>query len=86
MDKPYFHKLPQKEIDKLIKEKRTVGYILKSYKQPSWCNYPEALSMTMGCWSLCDLKKNGLRTKISKKFCQSCPECKLYKGELKNKL
>jgi hypothetical protein len=71
-DRPYFHELPQEEIDKLISEGVTVGYIMDNYKQPDWCNYPEALSMSMGCWSLCDLSKDGLRTKISKDYCKGC--------------
>ena len=68
----YFHELPQEDVDKLITEKRTVKYVVDNYKQPDWCSYPEALSMTMGCWSLCDLQKEGLRTKISKDFCSTC--------------
>lgn len=68
----YFHELEQTEIDILIADKKTVGYIMENYKQPDWCNYPEALSMAMGCWSLCDLSKDGLRTKISKDFCKGC--------------
>ena len=68
----YFHELEQTEIDTLIADKKTVGYIMENYKQPDWCNYPEALSMTMGCWSLCDLSKDGMRTKISKDFCKAC--------------
>ena len=68
----YFHELEQTEIDTLISDKKTVGYIMKNYKQPEWCNCPEALSMIMGCWSLCDLSKDGLRTKISKDFCKDC--------------
>ena len=68
----YFHELEQTEIDTLIADKKTVGYIMEKYKKPHWCNYPEALSMTMGCWSLCDLSKDGLRTKISEDFCKGC--------------
>ena len=68
----YFHELEQTEIDILIADKKTVDYIMENYKQPDWCNYPGALSMTMGCWSLCDLSKDGLRTKISKDFCKCC--------------
>ena len=68
----YFHELEQKEVDALIADKKTIGYIMETYKQPDGCNYPEGLSMTMGCWSLCDLSKDGLRTKISKDFCKGC--------------
>jgi hypothetical protein len=68
----YFHELKQTDIDTLINEKKTVGYIVENYKQPDWCNYPNALEGRMGCWSLMDLSKEGLRTKISKSFCKSC--------------
>ena len=77
VSRSYFHEISQEEVDKLISDKRNVGYIMENYKQPDWCNYPEALSMTMGCWSLCDLKKDGLRTKISKDFCKGCDEYSL---------
>lgn len=72
IDKKYFHELTQDEIDTLIADEKTVGYIIANYKQPDWCNYPEALSMSMGCWSLCDLSKDGLRTKISRVYCKTC--------------
>ena len=75
----YWHELPQSEIDDLYKIGVNVEYVLKNYSQPIWCNYHEALSMTMGCWSLCDNKPNGLRTKISKKFCKDC-ECNINKS------
>jgi hypothetical protein len=68
----YFHELSQEEIDALIAEKKTVGYIMENCKQPDWCDYPEALSMAFGCWFLCDLSKDGTRTKITKKFCKGC--------------
>lgn len=70
--KRYFHELDESEIDSLFANKKTVGYIMENYKQPDWCNHPEALSMAMGCWSLCDMSKDGLRTKISKEFCKGC--------------
>ena len=72
VSRSYFHEISQDEVDKLISDKRSIGYVIANYKQPDWCNYPEALSTTMGCWSLCDLKKDGLRTKISKEFCKDC--------------
>lgn len=70
----YFHELSQEEVDKLVENETTVGFVLKNFKQPDWCNYPDALSMSMGCWSLCDLDPNGLRSKISHEYCKSC-EC-----------
>mgnify|MGYP007069472104 CR=1 FL=1 len=68
----YFHEIPQSEVDSLISEKKTIGYILENYKQPDWCKYPDALAMTIGCWSLCDTQKDGLRTKISRDYCACC--------------
>jgi hypothetical protein len=71
-NRKYFHEINQSEVDQLIADKKTVDYIQKNYKQPDWCNYPNALSMDMGCWSLCDIRKDGLRTKISQEFCNTC--------------
>jgi hypothetical protein len=70
--KKYFHELEQSEINTLIAEKKTIGYILENYKQPDWCTYPNALEGNMGCWSLMNLLKEGMRTKISKDFCKNC--------------
>ncbi len=74
--KPFFHELSQSEIDVLIANKSTWPDIMDKYSQPSWCNYPEALSGVMGCWSLTDLSEKSLRKSISKEWCKSCPECK----------
>ena len=68
----YFHEIPQAEVNQLIEDRKSVGYVLENYLQPDWCAYHQALSMTFGCWSLCDLTENGFRTKISKKYCSSC--------------
>jgi len=46
----YFHELEQKEVDALIADKKTIGYIMETYKQPDWCKYPNALEGKMGCW------------------------------------
>lgn len=77
VSKRYFHELSQEEVDKLIADKKNWGDIMREYKQPDWCNYPNALEGTTGCWSLIDLSKDGLRTKISKEFCKGCDECSL---------
>jgi hypothetical protein len=73
----YFHELGQKEVDALTADKKTIGYIMETYKQPDWCKHPNALEGEMGCWSLMDLSKDGLRTKISKDYCKGCDECSL---------
>lgn len=74
LSKPYFHELEQTIIDNLIANNKTVDYIKQNYKQPYWCKYPDALSMNYGCTSLCDLSKDGYRTRISKDYCNGC-EC-----------
>lgn len=76
--KKFFHEINQEEVDSLIKDGKTAGYVLENYRQPEWCNYPEALSMGLGCWSLCDLQKEGLRTKISHAYCKGCDEYKKF--------
>ena len=49
----YWHEIPQAEQEKIIKEYGlTVAQFLEKYKQPDWCEYPEALAGQMGCWSL----------------------------------
>ena len=77
VSRSYFHEISQEEVDKLIADKKTIGYIMETYKQPDWCKYPNALDGQMGCWSLMDLSKDGLRTKISKDFCKGCDEYSL---------
>ena len=73
MKKPFWHELPDAEIEKLIKKKVKIGYVLKNYAQPSWCTYPEALGGIMGCWSLTD--NFDLRHSISPEYCKGC-DCK----------
>ena len=80
-NKPYFHELPQDEIDKFMLNKTKWEYVIENYNQPQWCNFPGALS-PYGCWSLIDTRVNGFRTNISKEFCARCPKFdKNYKGE-----
>lgn len=69
--KKYWHELQQEEIDSILNENKTVGFIVKNYKQPKWCGLHLALEGVLGCWSLMDLTSNG-RTKISKEFCSAC--------------
>lgn len=74
-EKKYWHELSQEEVDKISMGGMTIGEVLKNYKQPDWCTYPDALSGMMGCWSLMD---DDIRLKISKKFCK---KCELFKSE-----
>jgi hypothetical protein len=76
IDKPFFHEAPQEEIDALISGGATWQKVMDNYEQPAWCDYPGALAGEMGCCSLTDISKDGgLRTKISKEFCSTCPCC-----------
>jgi len=63
----YFHELTEKERAEM--PEKTVGELMANYSQPEWCNYPDALGGTMGCWSLLSNPGN-----ISKAFCSTC-EC-----------
>lgn len=42
------------------------------YKQPPWCNYPDALRFGMGCWSLV-----GYGSETNKWHKDKCPNCEL---------
>ena len=70
--KQYFHELSQREIDLLLTNGATVGFIAENLLQPDWCNYPGALNGRFGCWSLTDIKPGGQRTKICVNFCCGC--------------
>ena len=83
-DKPYWHELPQEEIDKMKEEKKDWRYVLDNFRQPSWCNYPAALGGNMGCWSLVSLEKDGSRTRISEQFCRGCDEFKTNTDDKEN--
>ena len=64
--------MSQKTLEEIEASGITIGEYLKKFKQPDWCAYPDALAGMMGCWSLVDNRPNGLRTKISRKFCKGC--------------
>ena len=68
--KKYFREAPEEEIRQLIKDKRTIDYLMECYKQPEWCGYHNALNGKMGCWSLMDIY--GRRAKISEEYCKKC--------------
>lgn len=66
--KPYFHSLSEADIKKLEEQKTTWGDVVKNYKQPDWCDYPDALTGPMGCWSL----TMGVQF-VCLDYCKSCP-------------
>ena len=66
----YFHTLADSTIKRLRRKHVTWGEIMKRYKQPEWCGYPDALQGCMGCWSLVGLL--GTRHLISEEYCKKC--------------
>jgi hypothetical protein len=74
--KPFFHRLSMKKKKELFASKMTVGELMKQYRQPTWCGYPEALGGAMGCWSLVSATIN-----VSKQFCITCDCAKHYDEE-----
>lgn len=71
MEKKYLYEAPQEEIDRLIEKGLTIGQLKEMFKQPSWCAEPDPLD-PLGCWALTDFRHDGLRTKISEKYCKGC--------------
>lgn len=71
----YFHELTKEEYDTLIASGISVGEAMEKYKQPDWCEYPDALGGAMGCWSLVGgtIKNQG--------HCKNCDLNKDYEKE-----
>lgn len=71
----YFHELSDSTLRRLTRKGITWQEVIDRYKQPDWCNYPEALAGAMGCWSLIgcwSLMDIDLRHKISREYCKKC--------------
>ena len=67
----YWHKITAKEFETI--KNKSVGWLMRNYKQPDWCGYPDAIDGYMGCWSLVFSITNRKEYKrISKVFCKSC--------------
>jgi len=64
-----------------IKRKWTWGKLEKLYRQPRWCDYPEAMRGTMGCWSLISTEIDN-RT-LNKTKCHDCELSTHYRGNNK---
>lgn len=67
---PFFHEMPDSEWESMLSAAATWGDVQKKYRQPSWCDYPEALDGAMGCWSLVGRMVTGE---------DYCKNCDLYK-------
>ena len=64
--KKYWHELTDEEFSKIDPE-TLCSKLRKKYKQPDWCDYPDAIG-ALGCWSLVGSN----RIKISIDFCKTC--------------
>lgn len=67
-----------------LKRKWTWKKFKRYYRQPPWCNYPDALIGDMGCWALTqayymndEYKKN-----LYKNKCSTCDCSKYYNKKL----
>ena len=69
--RPFWHRLSKKNQLKVLNSGITVGHFVSSYRQPRWCDYPEALASVLGCWSL--MTPGKIR---SIKNCYNCSLCK----------
>ena len=75
-NKQFFHQLTQEQLETEVHGKLTWGQVMEQFDQPTWCNYPEALSGDLGCWTLCDFP-----WKINKELCSTCPEFKHQRND-----
>lgn len=66
--KRYWHEVTEEEMNRLIAEKRTWGYVSERYLPPDWCTYPDPFHPSLGCWSLTGEQ----RTIVSKSYCENC--------------
>jgi len=66
---PFFHRLSKVKQEEILGSHMTIGELLDTYRQPSWCGYPDALAGIMGCWSLIDAGR--IRKKAD---CANCDE------------
>jgi len=67
----YWHKLTDEERQEVYDSNPNIFDFMNEFKQPDWCNYPEALTPLFGCSSL-----NKKDTKVCKETCQGCDEYK----------
>lgn len=66
----YFHELTEAEFKAIVESKQyTWKQLAKDYPQPEWCQYPDATSGVMGCWSLMSHMVTG------KEYCKGCEYC-----------
>ena len=57
--------IPRKVWERVIVDRKTLGWMEERYKQPDFCGYPEALA-ALGCWSLTSWPWTRTRKRCSK--------------------
>ena len=68
--KKFWHETDNEERKKL--RDKTWQYVVDNYKQPDWCNYPEALAGDMGCWALVYSTYDDEALFLACKACEYC--------------
>ena len=53
--KKFFHEISDEEVQELFNTHWKWKDVMETYRQPTWCQYPDALAGKLGCWSLTDL-------------------------------
>jgi len=74
--KKYFHKISIEEYNNIMRNNIRITEINKLYKQPKWCNYPNAIH-PYGCFSLLI---NKIKTRNN---CMSC-DCYIFPKYIEN--
>jgi len=69
MEKKYWHELTKEQVSDFIQDAKNLCSITDIYKQPDWCNYPDALEGILGCWSLLSHTKD---IEINEEYCSKC--------------
>ncbi len=71
MSKKFWHELSEEQIQQIIKERHPFGWIMENYKQPAWCNHPNAIAAgAFGCEKLMNKPDSISST--------SCINCKCF--------
>jgi hypothetical protein len=80
----FWHELTHKKktaISRAIKKQdRTSEEFMSMFKQPTWCEYPDALAGMMGCWSLVSKSKS---ITIDEEYCKTCECSSVFEKEKK---
>lgn len=79
-ERPYMHDVVKSTEDwnRMVESKPagyTVGDLLNDYRQPDWCQHPNAVQGMLGCWSLW----HGMVT--GRDYCRTCEFSTDHAGE-----